>query len=738
MATSTPAFYSLWQEERIRERLFRYLSKEDICSVRLANSACCNLVTKRLFVRTNLSFTSNTFTRQSRVQALSRIGHHIEHLTFSFPHSESTFLPPLVHPESGKEISFLYTPHTSMASVLSRPKYGNSELGDILTQQYPPLFHAATNVPSFINAMKHIPNMRHLTIKTPGQNPTERYRRDIVDYALISLRISLERATLDKLSKLSLSGVHPSAFNYLRHVPGFGCRPSAGRRWKQIRKLYISVDSWDFYGPSPGLDHLKIIDDYIRQFAPKLDKFSFTWLGRRGPCPLTLAGDPLFAAPRSSQKLFNEITSPMSPLPQTPIRESIKFPRLRHLTVRNATMNAPQIKDLVGSHQGSVREFNFENVALLNGGNWDDALAPLTDAHSDRGSDVWSRHSLGGSGSEAGSYRPTTSSSREEELPSPSAAVAAASQSLLELDVEGLENYFGFHGCDTLAPPQELDEDDGGLASDIAAAREASLSFSTKLKKKRIRRKHRRHHREEAEDSETERPRRTRKQSHHSERSERSERSEKSQHSHLSRSRSESRSSHRHRRHKKSSSDPTPELPTHHHPFAHLTPPQVHTEVSLPSRSLLDLDEEGLRTPTPAPLNISAPILARSPVPAMLQPTTYDPSAAQPRPSTDADDGLSAVQRNLEQEESQRRMAEDAEARYSALKKAKAAVLSKLGREFQRRMAGREQQPPRMATGCGGEQGRRRLFGESLVSVVPEHRSIGGDSALVPLMFSRG
>ncbi|CRK35497.1 hypothetical protein BN1708_019781, partial [Verticillium longisporum] len=72
-----------------------------------------------------------------------------------------------------------------MASVLARPKYANTELGEILTQQYPPLFHAATNVPSFINALAHVPNLRHLTLRTPGQDPRERYRRDAVDYALI-------------------------------------------------------------------------------------------------------------------------------------------------------------------------------------------------------------------------------------------------------------------------------------------------------------------------------------------------------------------------------------------------------------------------------------------------------------------------------------------------------------------------------------------------------------------------
>ncbi|ORY68681.1 uncharacterized protein BCR38DRAFT_334589 [Pseudomassariella vexata] len=502
-ASAPQAFYCLWQNDTIREKLFEELSKEDICNVRVASSACCNLVTKRLFLRTHLTFSANTFTRQSRIQALSRIGHHIEHLTFYLPHSDATFLPPLVHPETGREISFLYTPHTSMASVLARPKFSNTELGDILTQQYPPMFHAASNVPSFINAMKHLPNMRHLTIKTPGQNAKERYRRDIVDYALISLRISLERAPLKKLTKLSLSSVHPSAFIYLRHVPGFGCMPSAGRRWQQIRKLNISVESWDFYGPSPGLDHLKVIDDYIRTFSTCLEKFTFAWLGRKGPCPVSLAADPLFAPPRSSRKLFNEVTSPMSPLPPAPSRKPIMFRKLKYLSVRNATMNAPQVAELVADHQHCVREFDFENVILINNGSWDEALAPLMNNPSR--SDHWSRHSTG-SISEVGSVRPVHySPSQEDALPSsPSAAVEVASQELFELDIINGEEYDEGYGEDSFAvgTTEPRYEDVEELASDLEAARQASLCPSTKMKKRRItkRRRKRRHHSRDADD----------------------------------------------------------------------------------------------------------------------------------------------------------------------------------------------------------------------------------------------
>ena len=796
MAPTPQAFYRLWQDNAIREKFFELLDKEDICAVRLANSACCNLVTKRLFLRTHLTFTANTFTKPQRVQALSRIGHHVEHLTFYFAHSDATFLPPLIHPESGREICFLYTPHTSMASALSRPKYANTELGEILTQQYPPLFHAASNVPSFINAMKHLPNIRHVTIKTPGQDPKERYRRGIVDYALMSLRISLERAPLTKLNKLSLSGVHASSFNYLRHLPGFGASPSALRRWRQIKKLNISVDSWDFYGPSRGLDHLKIIDDYIRTFAPQLEKFSFTWLGRRGPCPLALSGDPLFAPPRNTKKLFNEVTGPMSPLPPSPPRMPLVMPRLRSMAVRNATMNAPQLQGLIRGHKTTVREFDFENVALIKGGTWDDALAPLTDGSSDS----WSRYSLSGSES---SFRPSTarsagsgsavaSSLEDVQLPASSAAAAAASKELFDVDLDGMV-FGGANDVDALEAgveqwargvtaaaqtgsmvasipesiqesipevDEEIKEDDGGLASDIEAARQASLGFSTKLKKRRIRKKrskkHHSHDGEAEDDDEHRSERRERRKEkekdkegehRHDRSSSRHKRSRSDETSNRTHSRDRSHSRRGHHRHHRHHSEEIPELP--------------------PMPEVIGTDDEGYYRPiTPRPqLSITAPILNPDPLPLLLQPTVYDPSKTGPMFSISevesVHDGLSSVQRTIEADLLAE--AQEAAARSSALQRAKDTVLAKLSREFCKRKASGSHSKDSAAVVAGlsaltigrnnsvanglncastssmGFRIREGLFGRSManVAIAPDHRSLESQSALVPLMFSR-
>ncbi|KAL7799051.1 hypothetical protein V8C37DRAFT_145914 [Trichoderma ceciliae] len=657
MASTEQLFIAMLRSHHIQDSLFPYLSAADICAVREASSACCNLVTKRLFTRVHVTFTANTFTRPSRIAALGRIGHHIEHLTFQFAHSEATFLPPLVHPLTGDEIAFLYKPHTSMGSALTRPKYANTELGEILTQQYPPLFHAATNVPSFIYAVGYMPNMRHLTIRCPGQDPRERYRRDIVDYALISLRIAIERAPIAKLNKLSLSSLHPSAFNYLRHINGMGSVPSASRRWQQIKKLHISVEAWDFYGPSPGLDHLKVIDDYIRNFSEGLEKFTFAWIGSKGPCPIALSADSLFAPPRSTKKLFHEVTSPMSPLPIRPSRSPIHFPKLRYLQIRNATMNSPQLKDLIASHQKTVKQFGFENVVLANNGSWDEALAPVD------GDDSWSRSSV----TAPSEYSLVTSAS-DDEAPSPSAAAEAASRELMDLDLSGLA--LSDDGRDVVQ----------GVTDDFAGPGESDLSVSTKITRKRVRRHHRKQSKTEKREQAPEHP-----------------------------------------------SPLSPPLSSHNPK----SPSPVHYQK--PSRLRLRLSSGSSQiaySAVPEPLSIiTPPIFASEPQPVLLQPTTYSPYAHR---QAGPDEGISTVQRNLEQEKAHRLFAEDADARASALHKAKEAVLAKLSKEFYNKK-------DRIADAVSvcRYMGVREVSECSREMVMEDWRGLESRSALVPLMFSR-
>lgn len=713
-STTEQQLTALMRSGRFRQKLSSHLSTADLCAMRCASSAMCNLLTKDLFTRVHVSFTATTFTKQARLEALSRVGHHVEHLTFFMPHGEATFLPPLIHPETGREVNFLYTPHTSVGSALTRRKYANSDLGDMLTQQYPPLFHAATNVPSFIAALQSLPALRHLTVHCPGQHPAERYRRGCVDYALISLRIALERAPLDRLVKLSLADVHPGAFHYLRHVQGFGCVPSAARRWRQIRKLHISVPAWDFHGPAPGPDHLKMMDDYIRHLSPHLEKLSFTWLTRKGPCPLSLAADTVFGlgSPSSSRcssssptgspsrKLFHEVTSPMSPLPSTPPRPPMHFPSLRYLQLRNVAMNAPQLKGLIASHKDTVREFDLASVALVSASDWDDALSPLDNDDSWWRSSTISPQSMPSPAPSISQYSLVTADS-EDDMPLPSAAVEAASRELLDLELGG--------GISSVL----LDEIRGVPADDhlpfpVAAQDDDTASISTNLKRRRIRRRRRRHHDDV---------------------------------------------------HVK------PSTPT---PVPHPSPPRSTRSKKSPHKTPSSSSIRSARPATPPPTpppehDISAPLLNPEPHPVLLQPTVYDPQLrrrAGGGPAS-ADEEISAVQRNLEQEEAHRRLAEDADARVTALRRAKAAVLNKLSREFGgasssssslkssgSRRGDRGRQSSSSNAGFAGRTADAvaacrlmagRDFGRCAgIEVVEDRRTLESQSALVPLMFSRG
>jgi hypothetical protein len=121
------------------------------------------------------------------------------------------------------------------------------------------------------------------------------------------------------------------------------------------------------------------------------------------------------------------------------------------MQVRNATMAAEQVASMVLDHRQTVREFDFDDVILINGGTWEDALQPLTRVS---GSDEWQSQQ---SGSEVGSF----------------------SSSQCEIDLEQVQ--------------------ETGEVIDTAVAIGRTSVVVTKLKKKRVRRKHRRQHKDTGE-----------------------------------------------------------------------------------------------------------------------------------------------------------------------------------------------------------------------------------------------
>jgi hypothetical protein len=504
---SGSGFLGLWWTDGARDCFLAQLPREDLASFRRVCHDFSVRAAPALFGDMTITFRASTFTRPARMVALERIGRHVRTLTFHMPHTAETFLPPLIDPVTGEERVFVYVPQTSGLSSSSSsgggnagsasgsnnssnsslsgtgsgasgssgnsaggattttigstppsppqhkpafaaagPKYGSWAMTDLLTKQYGPLFHAATNVTAFVRAFSAMPDIEHLRISCPDQNPCERYRRSAVDYALISVRMAVERAPLTRLAALSLVPVHAGALLYLHPGSvGFGASPRAPRRWAQIRRLTVQMDSWAFDAPlsppSPSSaasrasgacgDHLKLLHQYLLALSPRLQRLSFRWRGAKGPCPFTLDTEPALR-----RQTLSVLATPLSPAPSPPaimvaaaaaaaaaaagpnaqdtgehvnvmapaaaaaatatVAAATAKPRrlrlaaLEHAALSNAAPHAAQLNRFIHRHRRSLLECDFDGVELRSG-NWDEALDVLTRIS---GSDRWKREQV--------------------------------------------------------------------------------------------------------------------------------------------------------------------------------------------------------------------------------------------------------------------------------------------------------------------------------------------------------
>ena len=361
------AFVEFRSTSRTRDRFLTHLSPQDLASLRLT----CHDFDKRaapvLFAEITITLRAKTFTKPARMAALDTIGHHVRTLTVSIPHSAETFLPPILAP-TGEERDFVYIPQIkqpgTVAAHLASPKYGSWDMTELLIHQYGPMFHAATNIPSFIRAFTAMSSIRHLKISCPGQSPSDRYRRSVVDYALISLRIAVERAPLISLSTLCLLPIHPGGLLYLRSTLGFGSSPRGPRRWAQIKKLAMHMDGWDFASPNATTDQLKLLHDYLAQLSPNLERVSFRWKGIKGPSPFTLHTELYETSPTTSVSRRSRI-------------RRLHFPRLKYMELASANPDASQVCGFIEEHRRTMQECDFEDIDLRTG-DWDDAFAVLT------------------------------------------------------------------------------------------------------------------------------------------------------------------------------------------------------------------------------------------------------------------------------------------------------------------------------------------------------------------------
>ncbi|TID26538.1 hypothetical protein E2P81_ATG01008 [Venturia nashicola] len=372
--SSNQPFLRFWLSEECREAFLSSVDKTTLPNLRLVCHDFAAKAAPRTFRDAKINFKSSTFTKLGRMTALKKIGHHFRNLTFRMPHTSETFLPPLLDPFTGEQRSFTYVPQVERPSSSSsghakQPKYGTQEMTDLLVEQYPPIFHAATNIPAFIRAFSSMPHLAHIKISCPGQDAYQRYLRSTVDYALISLRIAIERSPLYELQKLSLDSIHPSALFYLQPIMGIGSSPGSHRRWAQVRNLDVQMISFPFDDPN-RTEHLRILHAYLRAFSPNLTDLSFRWIGKsKGPSPLSLDREPV----------LQSITPPSTPErgaapPRSP--RALRFRSLRNLLLENAIMDSSQVAMFISRHRRTLVEFSFEEITLRSG-DWDHALEPL-------------------------------------------------------------------------------------------------------------------------------------------------------------------------------------------------------------------------------------------------------------------------------------------------------------------------------------------------------------------------
>ncbi|KAK5109956.1 hypothetical protein LTR62_006445 [Meristemomyces frigidus] len=363
-------FLKFWLEDKCRDTFISLLPTDDLASLRLACHDFSVRAAPALFSDLSVTFRAGTFTRPARIAALDRLGFYVKTLHVNLPHTPDTFLPPLVEPDTGDELSFTYTPQIHKSDG-RQPKYGDIGTTEILTRQWPTLFHAATNVPAFIRAFSTFFNLQHLHISCPGHDPKTRYRRSVVDFALVSIRIAVERNCLNALHTLTLSPIHPGALHYLSPIIGYGATPRSAKVWSRIRTFNASLHGVPTQVGESSEEGMKILNMYLRNFQPNIATFNFAWLGDKGPLPLSSPDTTQSPAPVTS--LHNNKHSTRRPKPMAPPR----LLKLASCEIANVITTAATVQIFATTHKTTITDLKLDDVELLHG-NWEDALSPLT------------------------------------------------------------------------------------------------------------------------------------------------------------------------------------------------------------------------------------------------------------------------------------------------------------------------------------------------------------------------
>ncbi|TKX19088.1 hypothetical protein C1H76_8754 [Elsinoe australis] len=381
--SSNSTFLRFWHSEECRETFLSFLDQTDLSVLRLVSLDLSNRLAARCFQQITCTFRVNTFAKQSRIQALRRIGRHVETFKLVLPYNFDHVLPPLIDTETGEEKNFTYTPvrpgsSSSNYSKHKEPKYGDWETTDLLIRQYPPMFHAAANSASFAQAATALSSMSRLIIQGSGDDFHVRsHHRNVSDFALVSLRAALEQAPIHALTRISLQDLPTSAMKYLKPSVPTG---SAVYDWcSQISEISSNMRSMDDK-PDDRSDQLALVQDYLRNFR-NLERFSFAWEGKQGPFPLSHASrrevrptKSFRGARRPSHPALRQQAPPTASVGIE--KSAIQFPHLVTLSLRNMTASVDDVQGLLRNN-ASLRDLDFEDVELRAGG-WEEALRPLS------------------------------------------------------------------------------------------------------------------------------------------------------------------------------------------------------------------------------------------------------------------------------------------------------------------------------------------------------------------------
>jgi hypothetical protein len=276
-----------------------------------------------------------------------------------------TRLPPLIDPYSGEQKEFVWKPSSAQSDVggsTKQPRYGYTEIAELLIRQYPPLFHAATNVQSFISTMSCLTNLQHLRVSCIGEGesmPRRAQGTDIMEVALTSLLHAVEQARLKHLHTVTLSNIWHTDIAALSSLTR-SANPSSVKRWSNVRILNISMS----LGTNSTVknDQLSLLREHIRSYKG-LRRLSFQWIGARGPSPLP----DLVLEHTNTHPAFRGASTPSS---------IALFPHLKYFTLSNVVISAPQLQRLMQTHKTTLQDVDLENVVLKDG-NWHDTLTHL-------------------------------------------------------------------------------------------------------------------------------------------------------------------------------------------------------------------------------------------------------------------------------------------------------------------------------------------------------------------------